>query len=211
MARRPGVPATAQSPLGALQAQLHDTEQLRALQETENKRLHAELQALQAAAAQHATELQTKDAALSAAISRLDHAERENELLRTRLSAATKQVPRAAGSMTPGQRISPRPPLNPELNDWDENGGFPLYGPAAGGNCDEVRRLLKAGADADMRTTYGWTALHWAAANGHREVVELLLYYWANVNAVSDTGKKPLAMTTDEEMRRVLLEWGAEE
>ena len=38
---------------------------------------------------------------------------------------------------------------------------------------------------------YGWTALHWAALNGHKEVVQLLISNGADVNAKNSDGKTP--------------------
>ena len=35
--------------------------------------------------------------------------------------------------------------------------------------------LSLPGIDVNMTTDYGYTALHWAAANGHVEVVQLVL------------------------------------
>ncbi|KAF4960442.1 hypothetical protein FGADI_932 [Fusarium gaditjirri] len=96
-----------------------------------------------------------------------------------------------------------------DLNVLDSAGEFPLYGAASGGRYDEARRMLERGANASMRTRYGWTALHWAAANGHLNVVKLLLSYHADVNAVSDTGKRPLHMANTYEIKLALLMAGA--
>ena len=40
--------------------------------------------------------------------------------------------------------------------------------------------LLKHGADMDAQTAHGDTALHLAAANGHADIVSLLLSFHAN-------------------------------
>ncbi|TGO44001.1 hypothetical protein BCON_0661g00010 [Botryotinia convoluta] len=96
-----------------------------------------------------------------------------------------------------------------DINVLDSDGKFLLYSAAASGRFDEAKRLLERGANASMRTWYRWTALHWAAANGHLNVVELLLYYNADVNAVSDTGKRPLDMAKMEDIRAALVERGA--
>lgn len=64
---------------------------------------------------------------------------------------------------------------------------------------------------ASMCTAFSWTALHWAAKDGHFDVVRLLLEYGADVNAVSDTGRKPLGMAKGEEVREMLLARGATE
>lgn len=98
---------------------------------------------------------------------------------------------------------------NGDINVLDSDGKFPLYSAAASGRYDEARRMLERGANASMRTRYRWTALHWAAANGHVNVVELLLSYNADVNAVSDTGKRPLDMAKTEDVRAALVKGGA--
>lgn len=77
----------------------------------------------------------------------------------------------------------------------------------AGGNPKEVKRLLEAGADANMPTKRGWAPLHWVTALGHCEVAELLLVDWANVNAVASTGRKPLGMPKEEKMGKMLIAW----
>ena len=58
----------------------------------------------------------------------------------------------------------------------------PLAQAAAAGRCDEVRRLLEAGAQVDERDRTGFTALTWAARHGEVEVVRLLLAAGANPN-----------------------------
>jgi ankyrin repeat protein len=98
---------------------------------------------------------------------------------------------------------------NGDVNVLDSAGEFPLYSAAASGRYDEAKRLLERGANASMRTWYRWTALHWAAANGHAKVVELLLSYNADVNAISDTGKRPLDMAKTDEIRFALMRRGA--
>ncbi|KAI1145495.1 hypothetical protein F4825DRAFT_243403 [Nemania diffusa] len=112
----------------------------------------------------------------------------------------------------PTQRSAPPPTtrrLNVALNTLDARGEFPLYSAAAGGGYNETKRLLEQGADASMRTRFRWTALHWAANNGHADVVRLLLEYGADVNAVSDTGKRPLEMAKNGEIRGLLVARGA--
>ncbi len=46
----------------------------------------------------------------------------------------------------------------------------------------EVKALLKAGADTNVRDEYGETALTWASAKGHVQMVGVLLAAGANVN-----------------------------
>lgn len=98
-----------------------------------------------------------------------------------------------------------------KLNELDARGEFPLYKAAAGGNYDDVKRMLEQGADPSMSTFYKWTALHWAVNNGHKDVIELLLSHGADINAVSDTGRRPLSMAHDEGIRQMLIEREATE
>ena len=95
------------------------------------------------------------------------------------------------------------------LNVLDAAGEFPLYRAAAGGNYSQTKSFLEQGANPSMRTAYRWTALHWAAHNGHTSVVELLLSYNADVNAVSDTGARPLGMASTEAIKAALVRKGA--
>src|SRR5579859_1674410 len=56
-----------------------------------------------------------------------------------------------------------------------------------------VKALLDAGADPNKRDRLGATALHDAAWNGYREIVELLLDHHADVNARHlEAGSTPL-------------------
>ncbi|KAF5855215.1 hypothetical protein ETB97_009660 [Aspergillus alliaceus] len=99
--------------------------------------------------------------------------------------------------------------LTSKLNTLDANGEFPLYNAAAGGCYDDVKRLLKQGANPSMRTRFQWTALHWAVENGHARVVQLLLDHGADINAVSDTGCTPLSMARTDMMKGILRQRGA--
>ena len=47
------------------------------------------------------------------------------------------------------------------------------------GDLEEVKQLLRMGADVNARDEDGWTVLMRASENGHKEVVELLKFYGA--------------------------------
>ena len=42
------------------------------------------------------------------------------------------------------------------------------------GALENVRLLLDAGADVNIRNTHGWTALNYAIFKGHEEIIALL-------------------------------------
>lgn len=68
----------------------------------------------------------------------------------------------------------------------------PLEEAAACGSFPTVQLLLRYGADPNHRDLNGWSAIHWAAEEGHLEIVRLLLRHGANVNAISSYGTSPL-------------------
>ncbi len=49
-------------------------------------------------------------------------------------------------------------------------------------NISQVRLLLDQGIDVNAKNEKGWTALHLAAHQGHKDIVELLIKSGANVN-----------------------------
>ena len=61
-----------------------------------------------------------------------------------------------------------------------------------GGNPDEVRRLLRLGADVDYRDAQGKTALHRAAKAGFTVTIGILLEHEASVNIEDAKGETPL-------------------
>jgi ankyrin repeat protein len=84
---------------------------------------------------------------------------------------------------------------------------------AAAGSLEAVRQLVLHGADVNLAEPRGGqTALMWAAAEGHDEVVAGLIEMGANVNAASNTGFTPLvfaAVKDDVKAIRMLLASGA--
>ena len=65
---------------------------------------------------------------------------------------------------------------------------MPLDEAAAAGNHFIAQLLLDMGANPNSRDRDGWSAIHWAAEEGHLGVVRLLLEAGANVDAVSSYG-----------------------
>ncbi len=86
----------------------------------------------------------------------------------------------------------------------------PLMMAALKGHLELVRQLI--GRDADVNKP-GWTALHYAATNGHVAVVQLLLDHHAYIDAESPNGTTPLMMAAQYGSPgavKLLLEAGAD-
>ena len=92
-------------------------------------------------------------------------------------------------------------------NGHDES---PLMLAALQGETALCRLLMAKGADVNKP---GWTALHYAATNGHLEVMTLLLDSHAYIDAASPNGTTPLMMAAhygSAAAARLLLEAGAD-
>jgi len=71
---------------------------------------------------------------------------------------------------------------------------------------------LKVSTIIEKKAKYGWRPLHFAANNGHVDVVRFLLEKGANVNAQDHRGRTPLhlaALDGHVDVVRFLLEKGA--
>ena len=96
---------------------------------------------------------------------------------------------------------------------------------ARAGNYPQVERILstkpkkagpfaslrRAGGGISSRDSRGYTALHYSALSGHKEVAQLLLSYEASCNSVDEAGSSPLhlaAWAGHGDLVRVLLETG---
>ena len=77
-------------------------------------------------------------------------------------------------------------PSTAEAPDYD------IWVSARLGNIEAVRWHLDAGTDVNAKGVTGWTALHHAALNGGKEIVELLIGKGADVNAKNNLHKTPL-------------------
>jgi len=64
----------------------------------------------------------------------------------------------------------------------------PVADAAQAGDAEQVRALLRNGADANAAQPDGLTALHWAAMNDSEEIVEVLLYAGATVRPLTRVG-----------------------
>ncbi|KAJ5692827.1 hypothetical protein N7462_002250 [Penicillium macrosclerotiorum] len=69
---------------------------------------------------------------------------------------------------------------------------IPLEEAAAYGDVRTVQFLLHFGADPNYRDRDGWSAIHWAAEQGHRDVLLLLFEHGADIHAVSAYGTSVL-------------------
>ena len=66
-------------------------------------------------------------------------------------------------------------------------------------NCDSqiVQLFLQAGADVNLKSEYGWTALHYAIGHASAEIVTLLLLQaGADVSLITDFGHTALHYAT---------------
>ena len=57
-----------------------------------------------------------------------------------------------------------------DVNTQDGNGWTKLIRAAHAGDYDECRSLLQRGVDPDIRDIIGWTAVMYAAINGHQNI-----------------------------------------
>lgn len=93
------------------------------------------------------------------------------------------------GFRPPGKALEPR-----SANvDGGNYGVQPLHLAAGDGNLGEVRRLLRDGADPNLReAVFGRTALHWAAISGSGTTVHELIAAGARVDELDRSGVTPL-------------------
>jgi ankyrin repeat protein/uncharacterized protein YceK len=96
------------------------------------------------------------------------------------------------------------------VNEMDPWGHTPLMGAAWFGHIDIVRTLLNEGAAVNIQSPTGWAALAYAAKNGRREIIQLLLSSKADPNGVADV--RPLSYSSsrgDIDSVVMLIESGA--
>jgi len=91
----------------------------------------------------------------------------------------------------------------------DKDGNTALHYALMNHKIETVMALIKRGADANTKNSFGWTALHCAVMEGHTMLVKLLLRKGANIDSPDNEGMTPLhvaARQTDEEIAELLLE-----
>ena len=96
------------------------------------------------------------------------------------------------------------------LNAFNALGESPLMLAALKGHLALSDKLVKKGADVNKT---GWTPLHYAASNGHVEVIKLLLENHAYIDAESPNGSTPLMMAGmygNAQSVKLLLDEGAD-
>lgn len=79
-------------------------------------------------------------------------------------------------------------------NEEEENREEEMISAARFGELDDVRSLLDSGVDVNTRL-FGNTALHMACANGHIDVVELLIERGAQL-LYNENDSSPLGSST---------------
>jgi ankyrin repeat protein len=93
-------------------------------------------------------------------------------------------------------------------------GDAPVADAAEQGDLEEIRALVRAGADVNAAQGDGMTALHWAAQRKDLPMAELLIQAGANVEATTRlSGHRPLHLASAEgsaELVHALLQAGAD-
>ncbi|MDO5463390.1 MAG: ankyrin repeat domain-containing protein [Akkermansia sp.] len=83
-------------------------------------------------------------------------------------------------------------------NGADVNEGAPIIGAAEEEHCDIVRMLIAAGADVNAQNIVGNTALHYAALWGNTDIAEQLLAAGADANIANDWDETPCSIAVEE-------------
>lgn len=81
---------------------------------------------------------------------------------------------------------------NPELTSVQQTFQERFFNGAAAGTLDDVKVFLKGAVDVNMKNERGWTALMFAARNGHLHIVKELLQHGVDVNVINSTGQTAL-------------------
>ena len=76
-------------------------------------------------------------------------------------------------------------------------------------NDDCVFYMLEHGADVNVVGNCEYCPLHWAVQRDETQIAEALINHGADVNPRNRSGKTPLALARNPEMRRMLISHGA--
>ncbi|MFG1710880.1 ankyrin repeat domain-containing protein [Nonomuraea sp. M3C6] len=126
----------------------------------------------------------------------------EEQLYRAALNGESETVGKLLASGADPNRLSE-----------GEEEGLPLCAAAAWDRSEVASALLAAGADVNGREAGGWTALLWAASNGHAATARVLIEAGAEVDTANDDGDTPLTLAARRGalgVVQVLLEAGAD-
>lgn len=109
----------------------------------------------------------------------------------------------------------PRSAAIPEVDRLDGEGFAQLHRAVSGGRLDDVKALVKAGANVNVRQgTFKGTPLQYAATQGHAEVVKFLIESQATLDAADTFGRTPLMWAADKghtDVVRLLVNHGADQ
>jgi len=120
------------------------------------------------------------------------------------LGAQTRPAPVAASKPAAGAKE--------DVNHRDPDGTTALQWAVYDGNAAEVRRLLKAGADASLANSYGASPMTLAAEVGNTEILKLLVEAGANADSPNPDGQTALlavARTGNVTAAQFLIDHGA--
>lgn len=96
-----------------------------------------------------------------------------------------------------------------DLNAQNRQGKTALMYGAKRPNIESTLALLEAGAKIDIADNNKNTALHIAARNGFKRILEVLISYKADVNVQNNDGETPIMLAKNVELARILVESGA--
>ncbi|NBU62756.1 MAG: ankyrin repeat domain-containing protein [Chlamydiae bacterium] len=98
-----------------------------------------------------------------------------------------------------------------QVNSKDPGGRTALWSAVAYGKKESVSLLLENGAQVNAKDNSGRTALWQAISNGNKEMVRLLLENGADPNLKDNSNHTPIQCTNDEEMKKLLRQFGAKD
>jgi ankyrin repeat protein len=97
---------------------------------------------------------------------------------------------------------SEKPKLPKEVQEQLDN---ELISYAAGGNIEDIPRLIKKGANPNAKDILGWAVLMFAAQRGNTETCKLLIEAGADVHAKSNSGKTALMQAVRERQTETVV------